>query len=78
MIQIYLQNRNKFTDLENELLGGKMVRRDSEAVWDRHIHTTLFKIDNVQGPTVQHRELWSMLYVSLDGRGVQGIMDIYG
>jgi len=28
-----------------------------------------------QGPTVQHRELCSMLYGSLDGRGVWGRMD---
>ena len=26
-------------------------------VWDQHVHTTLFKMDNQQGPTVQHREL---------------------
>ena len=31
-----------------------------------------FKMDNQQGPTVQHRELYSMLCGSLDGRGVGG------
>ena len=30
----------------------------------------IFKMDNPQGPTGQHRELCSMLCGSLDGRGV--------
>ena len=34
-----------------------------------------FKMDNQQGPTVQHREHCSMLCGSLDGRGVWGRMD---
>ena len=37
--------------------------------------TALFKLDNQQGPTVQHRELCSMLCGSLDGRGDWGRMD---
>ena len=32
-------------------------------------------MNNQQGPTVQHRELCSMLCGSLDGRGVWGRMD---
>ena len=32
-------------------------------------------MDNQQTPAVQHRELFSMLYGSLDGRGVWGGMD---
>ena len=32
-------------------------------------------MDNQQGPTVQHWELYSMLCGSLDGRGVWGRMD---
>ena len=46
MIQINLQNRNIFTDLEKVwLLGrkGKMGRRDSLGVWDAHVYTALFK-----------------------------------
>ena len=38
-------------------------------------HTATFKMDNQQGPTVEHRELCSMLCGSLDGRGVWGRMD---
>ena len=49
--------------------------RDSLGVWDGHIHTDVFKMDNQKGPTVQHRQLCSMLCGSLDGRGVWGRMD---
>ena len=34
--------------------------------------TPIFTMDNQQGPTVQHRELCSMLHGSLGGRGVLG------
>ena len=33
-----------------------------------HAHTAVFKMDNQQGLTVEHRELCSMLCVSLNGR----------
>ena len=33
------------------------------------VHTAIFKMDNQQGLTVQRRELCSMLWGSLDGRG---------
>ena len=36
----------------------------------------MFTMDNQQGLTVQHRELCSMLYGSLGGRG-DGKMDTY-
>ena len=39
------------------------------------MYTAIFKMDNQQGPTAQHRELCSMLCGSLDGRGVWGRMD---
>ena len=34
-------------------------------------------MDNQQGPTVQHMELYSVLHGSLDARGVCGRMDTY-
>ena len=37
-----------------------------------HVHTAIFKMDNTQGPTVQHKELCSVLCGSLDGRGLGG------
>ena len=45
-------------------------RTGKKGVWEGHVHTAIFKKDNQQGPTVQHRELCSMLRGSLDGRGV--------
>ena len=52
-----LQNRNRLTDLENELVvnGGRLGEGDDQGVWDQQVHTSVFKIDNQQGPTVQHR-----------------------
>ena len=55
--------------------GGRAGGRDSQGVWDSQVHTAIFKMDNQQGPTVQRRELCSMLCGSLDGRGVWGRMD---
>ena len=49
--------------------------RDSQGVWDERVHNAIFKVDNQQGPTVQHMELCSVLCGSPDGRGVQGRMD---
>ena len=39
-------------------------------VWDWHMHTTIYKIDNQQGPTVQHRELYSILCNNLHGKRI--------
>ena len=48
---------------------------DMYTLWDGHVHTAVFKMDNQQGPTVQPRDLYSMFYGSLNGRGVWGRMD---
>ena len=53
------------------LPGGK----DSQGLWEGHVHTAVFRMDDQQGPTVQHMELCSMFCASLDGRGVWGRMD---
>ena len=47
---------------------GRIEEWESEGVWDGHVHTAIFKTDNQQGPTVEHRELCSMSRGSLDGR----------
>ena len=39
---------------------GKGVGGDKLGVWDQQIQTTMYKIDKQQGPTVQHRELYSI------------------
>ena len=31
---------------------GNLGGRDNSGAWDEHIHTTIHKIDNQQGPTV--------------------------
>ena len=51
----YLQNRNRLTDPKNKLMvtkGERWEGRDKLGVWDWHIHTAIFKIDNEQRPTV--------------------------
>ena len=37
--------------------------RDSWGVWEGHVHSVVFKMDNQQGPIVQHMEL-SQWYVA--------------
>ena len=49
---------------------GKDGGRDHYRVWDEHVHTAIFKMDNQQGPTVLHRELCLVLSGSLHRRGV--------
>ena len=44
----------------------KIVLRDSRT----YVHTATFKMENQQGPAVEHRELCSVLCGSLDGRDV--------
>ena len=67
----------RLTNMEKELMvavgGGG---RDSYGVWDGHLQTAVFKMDN-QGSTAQHRELCSMLFGSLRGKGVWGRKDTY-
>ena len=74
-----LQNRNRLTNLEKQLMVGRENDRSKGQVgslgWTCVIHTALFKVDNQQGPTVQHMDLYLMLCGSLDGRGVWSRMD---
>ena len=53
-IQVKLQKR--LTNLENSCGG-----RDSEEIWEGHVHNAILKMDNQQGPTEQQMELCSML-----------------
>ena len=39
--------------------------KDKLGVWDQQIQTTMYKIDKQQGPTVQHRELYSISWNKL-------------
>ena len=33
-----------------------MGERDRWGAWEGHVHTAIFKMDNQQGPTAQHRD----------------------
>ena len=62
----YLQNRNRLTDLESELMvtqggggggWGRVVReRDGLGVWDWYVHSAIFKVQNQQGPMGGEKE----------------------
>ena len=72
-----LQNRKRFTDLENPL----MVARRGEGSLGWTCTIAIFKMDNQQGPTVQHMELCSVLCSSLDAEESlreDGCMRLYG
>ena len=50
-----LWNRNRPTDIKNKLMvtkGGRWGGRDKSGAGDEHTHTTIYKIDNQQGPTI--------------------------
>ena len=52
---MYIQNRNRVTDIENKLVvtkGEKEVGRDKLCIRDKQIQTTIYKIDKQQGFTV--------------------------
>ena len=40
--------------------GGGVWGKDGLGVWDQQIQTVIYRMDNQQGPTVQHRELYSI------------------
>ena len=40
--------------------GGGGWARDGLGVWDQQMQTIIYRMDKQQGPTVQHRELYSI------------------
>ena len=52
------------------------VGRDKLGVEDQHVHTTIYKIDKQQEPTVQHRELYSILSNNLCRKRIWKGMDV--
>ena len=72
----YLQNRNKLTDKINLSTKQKQTHRHREqncgcqgggsvgegglGVWDQQMQIIIYRMDKQQGPTVQHRELYSV------------------
>ena len=56
---------------------GESRGRDKLGGWDEQIHTTVYKIDKHQGPTVRHRELYSIFCNNLQWKRVGKRIDIY-
>ena len=55
MIQMNILANQEQTNREQIMVaGGMMGRRDSQGLWDGHIYTDIFKMDNQQGTTKQH------------------------
>ena len=48
---------------------GKWGGGDKLGVWDQQIHTTIYKIDKQQGPTVQHNILYYTEYLVTNHNG---------
>ena len=44
--------------------------RDKSGAWHKHLHPTIHKRDNQQGPTVWHRELYSIFCDKLDEKSI--------
>ena len=70
---------NRLTNLENEVIDGITWREvcggDRLGVWDWHVHTVIFKIDNQQRPTVYHRELCLIFCNNLNEKIIQKRVD---
>ena len=45
--------------------------------WNWYIHTTTYKIGNLEGPTVYHRKTYSMLYNDLYGKRISKRVDLH-
>ena len=56
-----------------------MGGRDSQGVWDRHVHTAVCKMDNQHGPIAQGTLLNVMWQPGWEGSlGENGYMYMYG
>ena len=57
-----------------------ILKRDIWGIWGQRAHTAVFKMDNQQGPTVQHGELCSVMrQPGWEGSlGENRPMDMYG
>ena len=79
MMQTNLQNRMRLTDLENELT---VAKGKGQGLWEGHVHTAIFKMDNQQGPTycIAHESLlYTMWQPGWEGSlGENGYMCMHG
>ena len=51
-------------------------RRDGLGVWDQQMQTSAYRMDKQQGPTVQHRGLYSISVIRHNGKEYEK-QDIY-
>ena len=58
------------------LPGGQGREKDRLGIWNWHVHTAIFKIDNQKGTMVQHREHCSILCNKLNGKRIWKRIDI--
>ena len=55
----YIQKRKRLqTQKINLWLPEGKDQAKRQGVWDGHVHTAIFKMDNQQGPNVQHMAPW--------------------
>ena len=55
-----IKEKKKNMIIEKRLVIVKGWKRDALRVWNQQMQTTIHKMDKQQGPTVQHRELYSI------------------
>ena len=53
------------------------MEADGWGVWDGLVHTAVSRMDHYQGPTVQHRELCSILHSNLNKKRIWRRRDGY-
>ena len=75
--QYFLFQRNRMFFLNLWLPERKCWGRDRLGVWDWHVHTTIFKIDNQQGPTLLHRECCSIFCNNLNRKIIWKRIHVY-
>ena len=59
------------------LPGGQGREKDRLGIWNWHVHTAIFKIDNQKGTMVQHREHCSILCNKLNGKKIWRRIETY-
>ena len=71
-------SQNWPTDIEKKLMVTKGEgSRDKLGDWDWNILTSIYKTDNQQGPTVEHRELYSISCNNLSWKRIWQRIYIY-
>ena len=62
------------SDMDNRPMvvsGERQWERDGLGVWDQQMQATIYEMDKQQGPTAQHRELYSVSHGKLNHFVVQ-------